>query len=138
MKIYIASSFDLIPRVEEMHKALEEDGHEITVKWWTRLKLKKELQPLEAFEFYNHPETEYAFTRDTEGVKEADALVFVADKVERGFNGANVELGIALGLDKPCLCWGVLPNSPLYFAVIFSDSIEEILLNLKDIERWGI
>ena len=36
MKVYLASSFALIPRVETVASILERRGHEITCKWWSR------------------------------------------------------------------------------------------------------
>ena len=135
MKIYLASSFSLIPRIEAVCKELESVGHEITVKWWERLHLKMDLAPLSPEVFYNHPETAYAYNRDFKGIVDADILVFVADEKERSFNGANVELGIALALNKPCFCVGVLPNSALYYPVIFTKDIQDLVQSIYHYEK---
>ncbi len=37
MRIYVASSFKLVEKVKSAVEALEEAGHEITVKWWAQI-----------------------------------------------------------------------------------------------------
>ncbi len=131
MKIYIASSFTLIPKVEKVAQILEEAGYEIPVKWWSRLDLKKKFSTLTDEEFYNEPENQFAFNRDFEGVKESEFFLFVADDTPRSYNGANVELGIALGDGKLCFSIGNLQKSALYTPVIKCKSIPELLARLK-------
>ncbi len=127
MKFYLASSFSLIDKVEHVCKILEEEGHEIVVKWWERLALKKKFQVLDPYEFYAEPECKFAFERDLEGIKESDALIFIAADRQRSYNGANVEVGIAFGLGKPVYSIGRLTNSAMYWGVQRAVCIEEIL-----------
>jgi len=140
MKIYVASSFRLVERVISTVEALEKAGHEITVKWWERMydipgertpvqtvDLKKRYEALSPDEFYERPETLISFKSDFEGVKDAEAFVFVADEEPRKFNGANVELGIAMGDLKPCFCIGELETSVLYYPVIRCSDVEEVI-----------
>ena len=129
MKIYIASRFKLSKRVETIATILENQGHEVPVKWWNRvymiegegpvntqiLKERNELLPPDRF--YSLPECKYSYESDFQGVKEAEIFLFIADKEPRNYSGANVELGIALSDHKPCYCLGRLPNSVLYYEV---------------------
>lgn len=143
MYIYLASSFNLIPRVREVSKALEDAGFTITCKWWERVYQTKDLGPKETTElkkiyhnlspeeFYKKPETTASFYADLNGISMSDALVFVADEQPRPFNGANVELGIAIGQVKDRFCYGRLENSPMYVGVHFCNTIDELLYKIK-------
>jgi len=149
MKIYIASSFNLIQKVELVCKALEKLGYEITEKWWKRVyqtgtgdlvetsDLKKKYDSLSMDEFYSRPECRLSYWKDFKGVKKADILVFVADDKPRAYNGANIELGIALGDRKRCFSIGVLDNSVLYYEVVKTKNIMELLsqINFYNIQR---
>lgn len=138
MKIYIASSFSLIEKVEKACKLLEEAGHEILVKWWTRLHLKQKFDILEPDEFYEEPECGIAYERDFNGIMNCDVLFFVADDKPRCYTGANVELGIALGNAKRCISIGRLQNSALYWAVYRAKDIDEVLEMLDMLEEFGV
>ena len=139
MKFYVASSFTLIEKVEKVVKALELAGHTITVKWWDReyhiegeglvntQVLKKRFNELQQNDFYSKPETKFSFESDFKGVIEADVFLFVADDTPRKYNGANVELGIALANYKLCLSVGVLENSVLYYPIEKFKEIDEVL-----------
>lgn len=146
MKVYIASSFSLIEKVQAACDQLEEESHEITVKWWSReydipgegkvktTTLKKRYNNMEPDQFYLRPETERSYDADFNGVLGAEAFLFVADDEPRAYNGANVELGIALGSSKPCFSIGRLSNSVLYFEVVQCNSMEEVLNHLRYLE----
>ena len=138
MKIYIASDFNLIPKIEGVAKTLEEAGHTILVKWWSRKDLKTKFAVLEPDDFYAEFETANAYERDFNGVKESDVLLFVADETPRFYGGANVELGIALGDNKRCIVLGRLKNSAMYWPVYRAKDINEVLELLTDLERWGL
>ena len=137
MKIYIASSFNLISKVERIAHTLEKEGYEIPVKWWTRLDLKKKFEGMTDEEFYAEPENQFAYNRDFAGVKESEVFLFVADDIPRSYNGANVELGIALGDHKPCFSIGNLQKSALYTPVIKCKSILELLTRLQNFDITG-
>lgn len=148
MKVYVASSFKFIPRVEIVVKALECSGHIITCKWWKRAyqseglglvdtqELKKLYANLESAEFFSKPETEQSYLTDLEGIEEADVLVLVGPvKASRtDFVGANVELGYALGYGMACFSLGALVNSAMYHGVFRCKTIKELNEVLKDIE----
>ncbi len=145
MKIYVASSFKLVENVKSAVEALEKAGHEITVKWWDRMydipgerdqvatmELKARYEGLSPDEFYERRETFVSFASDYWGVKEADVFLFVADSVPRKFNGANVELGIAISDRKPCFSIGELETSVLYYPVIRCSDIGEVIRILEE------
>jgi len=92
-------------------------GHIISVKWWERQHLKNQFAMLNTDIFYARPECEYAFHTDLEGIKNSDILILVADDKPRAYNGANIELGMALALNKPCYSIGSLENSAMYYTV---------------------
>ena len=77
------------------------------------------------------PETYWSFVSDFEGVKDADIFVFIAGSEPRKFNGANVELGIALGDLKPCFVIGELEISVLYYLVTRCSDVEELIRALN-------
>lgn len=144
MKIYVASSFSLIPKVEQVVSALEKVGHKITVKWWKRIyqtenlgsvdtqKLKKLLNDLDPDEFYSRPEVKKTFMVDLQGIEDAECFVLVADDVPRNYGGANIELGYAMGCGKDCFSIGVLANSALYWAVKRCETIPELIFKIGD------
>jgi len=129
VKIYIASSFSLTEKVTQVAEILEAYGHTITVRWWDRVfnvqgegqvhtqELKGRYEELDQDTFYGKPEAYEAYITDFMGVKDADALVFVAADEPRKYNGATVELGLALGDNKPCFSLGQLEKSVLFYPV---------------------
>jgi hypothetical protein len=148
MKIYVASSFSLIEKVENVVEALEYHGHVITCKWWARnyeiegegpvntQELKKRFNDLTPETFYGKPETERSYFADLDGIEEADALVLVGpdDASRSALLGANIELGYALGYGLACFSIGALVNSAMYFGLIRCELIGELCAVLKDVE----
>ena len=148
MKVYVASSFSLIQKLEFIAEALEYDGHEITCKWWARnyniegegpvntQVLKKRFKDLPPDEFYSKPEARYSFRADLKGIEEADVFVLVGpDEASRSsLVGANVELGYAMGLGKSCFSVGALVNSAMYYNLKRCDYTGELLYELKEFE----
>ena len=138
VKIYIASSFSLIPKIEKVCHELESDGHEVLVKWWERIGLKLKFQELSREDFYNEYECKNAYERDFEGVMNCDVLLFVADDEIKSYCGANVELGMALGRNKRCIVLGELQNSAMYYPVYWAKDIDDILYVLSKLEELGL
>jgi nucleoside 2-deoxyribosyltransferase len=125
MKVYLASSFDLIRKVEAIAKTLKEKGHTVTVEWWH--KDYKKL-PLADIDWYEDARVKAISKRNFQGIREADIFVLVAPTTtSKKFNGANIELGYALALEKTCYSVGHLQRSAMYLPVIKCDSIEEVL-----------
>ena len=127
MLLYVASSFTMVKEVDWIATLLELHGHHVVVRWWERLHLKKKFGSLDPRIFYAHTECEFAFTRDLEGIRESEALIFVAENKVRAYSGANIELGIAIERGIPCLSVGNLKNSALYFPVMRCSSIHELV-----------
>lgn len=125
MKVYLASSFDLIKKVDALAKVLREKGHTVTVEWW-RKDFKK--LPLADVDWYEDARVTAISKRNFKGIREADIFVLIAPTLARKkFNGANIELGYALALGKPCYSVGRLQRSAMYVPVTKCDSIEEVL-----------
>jgi len=125
MKVYLASSFDLIKRIEALAKVVREKGHTVTVEWWH--KDYKKL-PLADVDWYEDSRVTTISERNFRGIREADIFVLIAPTLtSKKFNGANIELGYALALEKPCYSVGRLQRSAMYVPVIKCDSIEEVL-----------
>ncbi len=147
MRIYVASSFKLLDRVKELVRLLEIEGHTITVKWWSReynipgegkvitTELKRRYEELDPEDFYARPETSRSYYADFQGVKDAQAFIFVAADEPRAYNGANVELGIALGDHIPCFSIGALEKSVLYYTVTKCISTFELISCLRELGR---
>lgn len=135
MKLYLASSFDLVSKVGIIADYLEQFGHVITVKWWSKdgfdLKDKKADQTSDAF--YQDEVCKLIFERDRRGVFDADALIIVADEFPKKFNGANIEYGIAVGVGKPCFSIGMLENSAMYYPVVKCGSLDELVKALSTV-----
>lgn len=148
MKLYLASSFNFIPRIERLTNLLEIDGFEITLKWWKRIydskefgqvktsDLKKLYANLDPSEFYSKPETKQSYLSDLEAIEESEALILVApDQASRtDFVGANIELGYALALGLKCFSIGELNKSAMYHDVIKCKTYIDLLHELKIFE----
>lgn len=146
MKIYLASSFSLVSKVETVSEALEEIGHEITVKWWSReyeipgegkvitSDLKKRFNPLDPDLFYAQPETEKSYLADLAGIEEADILILIAPNIasRSALVGGNIELGYALACGLFCFSLGALMNSAMYHGVKRLSSFQELIEVLGD------
>lgn len=136
MKIYIASSFDpLSDRVLKVCDALEKEGHKILVKWWLRTDLRDKRSILSREDFYSEPMCKIMYERDKLGVDNADILVFVASEDILSYNGAIVELGMAIERGIPCICIGNLKNSAMYFPLYWVNSISELVQKISELKE---
>ncbi len=136
MKVYLASSFDMVPIVEIVSDYLERQGHTIAVKWWSKdgfdLRDKKADQTSDGF--YKDPICEMIFWRDYQGVTDSDAFVIVAGDIPKKFNGANVEYGIAVAMRKPCFSIGCLENSAMYHPIKKCKALSELAESLRYVQ----
>ena len=129
LKFYLASSFSLKDKVSEIAEYLKARGHIVMVEWW---KYDYKQLDLPDEEWYQDSRVTWISERNFNGVVDADVFVLVADcNRSKKFNGANIELGYALALNKPCYCVGVLERSAMYVPVKQYSSIEEILSRLE-------
>ena len=85
MKFYVAGKFEDKERVRLAQSCIEAAGHEITHDWTMA---KAFGGPVEAKD-------------DMEGVKDADALLFVNVDPDLPYAGSLVEIGMAIALKKP-------------------------------------
>lgn len=143
MKLYLASSFSLTDRVEQVAAALEAEGHEIAVRWWDRTfnvegegqvhtqVLKKRYNDMPPDAFYARPECEYAFLTDMQGIQESGALVMVATDEPRDYAGASVEIGYAIGVGRPVFLLGRLKNSAMYWPLCRCKDLPDLLSRLR-------
>ena len=116
MKLYLASSFDLVKYVIDIHKVLVSHGHQVTVEWWHKDFKKAIDKPEDAW--YQDSQVQQISERNFAGIRDADCLLLVAHPTEpKKFNGANIELGYALALEKPCFALGKLERSAMYMPV---------------------
>jgi hypothetical protein len=130
-RIYLASSFALIPKVVEVSNLLESHGNKITTKWWEKgkdyINIHSEKEDtLHPENFYSHPKCKMIFDRDYKGIENCQILVLVAGDNPSKFNGANIELGIAYALNKTCFSIGKIENSALYFPLIKCETLKEL------------
>lgn len=131
MKLYLASKFELSDVLNVLTEELKQAGHEITVIWWTS---GAKLMEMSDEEWYKHPRVKYVFERDLEGVKNANAVILVCPSTPSKFNGANIEIGYAMALGKPCLSIGSLDRSAMYLPLIKCSGILDLLVSLIGIE----
>jgi nucleoside 2-deoxyribosyltransferase len=138
-KVYLASSFALIPRVIELANILESHGHRITIKWWEKSKLNvhDEHDTWSPEKYFTDPETvencRKVFERDFNGVEQCDLFILVAGNTPQKFNGANIELGIALALGKTCMAIGNLENCALYYPVFKYKDIRGLINGIRQV-----
>ena len=85
MKFYVAGKFEDKERVRLAQDCIVAAGHEITHDWTMA---KAFGGPVEAKD-------------DMEGVKDADALLFVNVDPDLPYAGSLVEIGMAIALEKP-------------------------------------
>ena len=145
LRVYIASSFNQIDKVKMVSSFLENCGFKITGKWWDRVyhvgsdikstkELKKEYDNLNWFVFRNKKQSIESFYSDFKGIVDSDILVFVASDDKKKYNGASVEYGIAVGLNKRCYLLGELENSVMFNKLIKVDTIHELIDELLIID----
>jgi hypothetical protein len=130
---YIASSFDLTDRVEKVYQALTDAGYEVPDIWWHR-DLKGIGLPDE--EWYQHPYVVTIANRHWNSIENVDVFVLVAPEEQpKKYNGANIELGYALGNGLDCYAVGELERSAMYEPVTRLDSVEELVDELRGAQQ---
>jgi hypothetical protein len=129
VRVYVASKFEEKEYVAELYEWLREDGHVITHDWTGEDDAGKSGAELDTYH------TKCA-RQDVDGVMEAEAVVLLPH--DRG-KGLYVEMGIAIGLGLPIVCWkydGTLPECIFlkHPDVIHVDTQKGVLEALRDIE----
>lgn len=147
VKVYLASSFDLIPEVKLIAKMCDIFGFEITERWWERPydveglgtiktdELKKHYESLNWLDFYAKPETIKSYELDRKGVEGCDVLILIAGLPPRKFNGATYEAGLADGLEKHLLVWGELETSVMFSKFVRCLTLDGLISQLMIIQK---
>ena len=133
LKFYLASSFKNVEPVRALAKQLEERGHIITCRWWM-CDYKVALGGMDDDKWFGQPIIRTIYRRSHKAIEDADMLILVAPEPCK-FNGANIEVGIALGLHKPVICLGELERSAMYEPLIRCHSMEELDKTLQEFEH---
>ena len=134
MDVYLASSFNLIPLVEDAYRKLTEAGHIIPVRWWDRIELKRKFAPLSADIFYAEPECQYAYLRDRSAIEACQAIILISGDSPYKFAGASYEMGLADAMGKLLYSVGEIENSAMYYAIRRFKSIENVIDDLKEVQ----
>lgn len=113
MRIYIATKWEEQDRAKEVKAQLEALGHSITHPWWT----------------YTQEGHETA-DDDLWGVLRADAVVFIAEK-DLKYVGALIEVGCALGQNKPVF---VLGDAPVTKTLFFKHGLVRHINSLEEVK----
>lgn len=129
MKIYLASNFSLVEKVKLLADYLEDNGHEIIVKWWTT-DFKKALGEMTDAEWYKKPEIKEISDRNFKGIDCADLLIIVASGIPQKFIGANIEVGYAIAKGKPVFSFGNLERSGMYHQVLQHNGLTALMESL--------
>lgn len=130
MKIYLASKFNLKDDVQYLSNLLEEEGHEITVKWWEK-DFKKEFGEISDDEWYTLPDIESVCSRNFRGIDEADVVILIASLEAQKFNGANIEMGYALAKGKKVMSIGKIERSAMYWGIKKYPHMNALLMDLR-------
>ena len=100
MKIYVAGKWGERQICKQVMTAIERDGHEITCDWTNH-----DYPPSGTPESEKQALLQKWASLDIQGVRDADALVFIAI-IELNYRGAFVEMGAALGKGIPVFVIG--------------------------------
>ena len=128
MRIYVAAKFCDRLMVREVYKRLEENGHTVTVDWTNH-------------EQDTDEDKRHWSEVDIQGIRDCDALIAVFIE-ERHQRGAMIEIGAALGLNKPVLIIGysestsTLLKHPLIERV--GNTITGAMMSLNYLKMRGI
>lgn len=133
MKIYLASSFRFVKTVSDLARWLELRGHTITCRWWLA-DYKVLLGDIPDGEWYGKAIVRAIYQRSFTAIKAADVLILVSPE-KTSFNGANVEVGIALGLGKPVISLGSIERSGMYEPVIQCATEKQMIEVLNEFEH---
>jgi len=131
-EIYLASSFKLADRVAGLASDLKEHGFNIPVDWWNH-DFKQGCEDWSDRKWYNSFPVKGVYARNRNGVYFiCDALILVAPETgTTRYNGANIELGMALAKNKPCFSYGKLERSAMYLEVKQCLTFQELLDSLN-------
>jgi Nucleoside 2-deoxyribosyltransferase len=128
---YIGSSFRFKKEVMDVTSILNMSGWRVNCRWWQK---DFKLIELDGAEWYAMPEIKAIFHRTFMAIREADIMILVTPE-ETKFNGANVEVGIALALGKPVIAYGKLEKSGMYEPLVKCETLVDLQNVLKEYTR---
>lgn len=132
MRFYLASSFRFVDDVVKLKLWLESKGHKITCEWW-HTDFKEVIKTSDDKEWFSNPILKVIYRRSVDAITEADALILVSPEPTK-FNGANVEVGIALASSIPVIGYGKIERSGMYEPLVRVSSEEELERVLVEFE----
>ena len=132
MKFYLASSFELADQVQKFADVLKDEGHEITIEWWHH---NYKLISIPDNAWYQDQEVRKVSKRNLKGIRDCDAFILFGLDKPKTLCGANIELGYALGIGKPCFAIGRLSRSAMYVPVKRYDNAFEFLHKEKLLKK---
>lgn len=132
LNIYLASSFRYVAEVEYLADYLQAKGHSIACEWW-KTDYKTKLKTDSLNEWFSNPIIKVIYKRSIDAIRSANLVILVSPEVTK-FNGANIEVGIALALDKPVIAYGVIEKSGMYEPLVRCSNFSELELALKEFE----
>lgn len=133
MKFYLASAFGFTEQVRKLARKLEQRGHTITCRWWI-VDFKTALHIPNNEKWFSQPIIRTIYQRSFKAVEDADILILVAPEKHK-FNGANIEVGMALALHKPVICLGELERSAMYEPLIRCRTMHDLETTLIEFEE---
>lgn len=131
MKVYLAGPSAEIDRVRAVASELEEAGHEIVDKWWSRVEAAG--RPDDKLDDATlHAST----TRCREAVARAEALVAIPGVLSlRLSTGAAVEVGMALVREVTVFLFGLVEGLPFRTHCTRVSTIDHLLAELRQLEH---
>jgi nucleoside 2-deoxyribosyltransferase len=119
MKVYIASTSTDFAQAKLVALVLKSMKHTITREWWN-FKFSAEVKCIEDEKWYKHHVVRNNAEEDFKAIEECDAFVLVGQRNKTThFRGANIELGYAYALKKPCFAIGNIERCTLYSRLVF-------------------
>lgn len=132
MRFYLASSFRFIKEVVELKSWLEANGHKITCEWW-HTDFKEVIKTASDKDWFSNPILKVIYRRSVDAIQEADALILVSPEPTK-FNGANVEVGIAMASGIPVIGYGKLERSGMYEPVVRVEDYQSLEQVIKEFQ----
>ena len=130
LKVYLASSFDLKGKVQQISDRLEASGIVITRKWWFT-DYKKTLGEIPDEEWYREEKVHWVSQENFKAIDQAEAVILVCpDDSHHNFTGANIEVGYAIAKGKRVFSLGALGRSAMYVPLQKHRNLDSLLAAL--------
>lgn len=125
MKFYLASSFKRKQQLETIKNELESLGHVIPDVWWN---IDSKDDEMTNRDWHSLPTIKAIAIRHWKSIAECDALILISSEFEyTPFNGANIEVGYAIGKGLPVFTYRLIAKSAMYAPTIECLNLDELL-----------